>query len=94
MSEYGFQSFPELETLKTFAIPEDYNINSQVMKSHQKSGIGNQTIEYYMKNMFNVPKKFEDFLYVGQILQSEGIRTAIEAHRRANHFAWEHCTGR
>ncbi len=86
MSEYGFQSFPELETVKTFAIPTDYNIDSNVMKGHQKSGIGNQTIAFYMKDMFNVPAKFEDFLYVGQILQSEGIRMAIEAHRRAKPF--------
>lgn len=83
MSEYGFQSFPELETVKTYALPEDYNIESEVMKAHQRSSIGNGTITYYMKDRFIVPEKFEDFLYVGQVLQAEGIRMAIEAHRRA-----------
>lgn len=83
MSEYGFQSFPELETVKTYALPEDYNIESEVMKAHQRSSIGNGTITYYMKDRFIVPQKFEDFLYVGQVLQAEGIRMAIEAHRRA-----------
>jgi beta-mannosidase len=86
MSEYGFQSFPELETVKTYALPEDYDINSEVMNAHQRSNIGNGTITYYMKDLFKVPAKFEDFLYVGQVLQAEGIKTAIEAHRRAKPY--------
>ena len=86
MSEYGFQSFPELETVKQYTIPTDYDINSEVMNAHQRSTIGNGTITYYMKEMFNVPAKFEDFLYVGQVLQAEGIKIALEAHRRAKPF--------
>jgi beta-mannosidase len=82
MSEYGFQSFPELETVKEFAKPEDFNLNSAVMKAHQKSQNGNTKIANYMKDNFKTPSKFEDFLYVGQLLQSEAIRTAVEAHRR------------
>lgn len=86
MSEYGFQSFPELETVKKYTIPSDYDINSEVMKSHQRSTIGNGTITHYMKEMFAVPEKFENFLYVGQILQAEGIKMALEAHRRAKPY--------
>jgi len=86
MSEYGFQSFPELATVEQYALPADYDIESEVMKAHQRSSIGNTTIAHYMKDMFTVPAKFEDFLYVGQILQSEGIKMAIEAHRRAMPF--------
>ncbi len=48
MSEYGFQSFPELSTVRRYAEPEDYDIFSKVMQSHQRSSIGNGTIEYYM----------------------------------------------
>lgn len=86
MSEYGFQSFPELATIEQYALPADYDIESEVMKAHQRSSIGNSTIAHYMKDMFQVPAKFEDFLYVGQILQAEGIKMAIEAHRRAMPF--------
>ncbi len=86
MSEYGFQSFPELATVQEYALPDDYNIESTVMKSHQRSTIGNGTIAYYMQDMFKVPTGFEDFLYVGQVLQAEGIRMAIESHRRAKPF--------
>ncbi len=83
MSEYGFQSFPEFESIKKFALPEDYNIESDVMRHHQRSAIGNMAIKDYMKMYYHVPDNFEKFLYVGQVLQAYGIQSAIEAHRRA-----------
>ncbi len=83
MSEYGFQSFPELKTVKQYALPEDFDIFSEVMKSHQRSSIGNGTIEYYMLQDYKKPKDFESFLYVNQVLQAEGIKFALEGHRRA-----------
>ena len=82
MSEYGFQSFPELNSVKKYASKEDWNINSEVMKSHQRSSIGNVTIDEYMKRDYKTPKDFPMFLYVNHVLQAEGIKTAIEAHRR------------
>jgi beta-mannosidase len=86
MSEYGFQSFPEMKTVKQYATPEDYDIYSEVMKSHQRSSIGNGTIEYYMLQDYKKPKDFESFLYVNHVLQAEGIKFALEGHRRAAPF--------
>ncbi|VAW14804.1 Beta-mannosidase [hydrothermal vent metagenome] len=86
MSEYGFQSFPEMRTIKRYATPNDYNIFSDVMKSHQRSSIGNGTIEYYMLKQYKRPKDFASFLYVNQVLQAEGIKFALEGHRRAMPF--------
>jgi len=83
MSEYGFQSFPEISTVRKYAQPEDYDIFSEVMKSHQRSSIGNGTIEYYMLQEYKKPKDFQSFLYVNHVLQAEGIRFAMEGHRRA-----------
>lgn len=86
MSEYGFQSFPEIATVRKYATPEDYDIFSKVMKSHQRSSIGNGTIEHYMQTEYRKPKDFESFLYVNQVLQAEGIKYGIESHRRAMPF--------
>jgi len=86
MSEYGFQSFPELESVRKYALPEDYDIESEVMRHHQRSSIGNVTIKEYMDMYYRRPLNFEKFLYVGQVLQAYGIRFAIEAHRRAMPF--------
>ncbi len=81
MSEYGFQSFPEFKTVKSYAEPQDYDIFSEVMKAHQRSSIGNGTIKTYMQRDYKVPADFRQFLYVGQVLQAEGIKVAMEAHR-------------
>ena len=86
MSEYGFQSFPELETVKKYALPADYDIESEVIRHHQRSSIGNVTIKEYMDIYYRKPLNFEKFLYVGQVLQAYGIQFAIESHRRAMPF--------
>lgn len=86
MSEYGFQSFPELRTVKQYTVPEDWDIESTVMAAHQRSGIGNLRIRSYMEQDYHIPADFADLLYVGQVLQAEGIKMAIEAHRAAKPF--------
>lgn len=86
MSEYGFQSFPEMRTIKRYAEPEDYDVYSEVMKSHQRSSIGNETIELYMLRDYRKPKDFESFIYVGQVLQAEGMKQGMEGHRIAMPF--------
>jgi beta-mannosidase len=81
MSEYGFQSFPELNTVATYALPEEWDIESEVMAAHQRSGIGNLRIRQYMEDDYQIPEDFKEFLYVSQLLQAEGIKMAIESHR-------------
>lgn len=96
-SEYGFQSFPEFESVKLYAPQErDWDINSEVMMSHQRAGTyANNLIREYMADEFGVPDSFEDFLYVGTILQGDAIKTAMEAHRRDMPYCmgtlvWQH----
>lgn len=82
MSEYGFQAFPEMKTIRTFASPEDYELESPVMNAHQKSTIGNALIKKTMALYYPVPEKFEDLVYMGLVLQGQGMRHGMEAHRR------------
>ncbi|WFB59939.1 glycoside hydrolase family 2 protein [Paenibacillus sp. BR1-192] len=82
MSEYGFQSFPEPKTVRTYAEDRDMELESKVMLAHQKNGAGNRLIKSYMDQYYNEPKDFEAFLYMSQIQQAEAMKTAIEAHRR------------
>jgi beta-mannosidase len=51
------------------------------MMAHQRSGIGNLRIRQYMEQDYIVPVDFEHMLYIGQLLQADAIRTAIESHR-------------
>lgn len=82
MSEYGFQSFPELKTVMSYAEEQDLALTSEVMLAHQKNGRGNLLIKEYMDMYLPQPKDFKAFLYMSQILQAEAIRIAIESHRR------------
>lgn len=82
MSEYGFQAFPEMKTIRTFAEEKDFELESPVMNAHQKATIGNALIKQTMGLYYKVPVKFEDLVYVGLVLQGHGMRHGIEAHRR------------
>jgi beta-mannosidase len=89
MSEFGFQSYPDFSSVKKFTVEEDWNINSQVMRNHQKHGRGIEIITNYMEKYFGVPEKFEDYLYVSQLLQAYGVGDALETHR----IRTPHCMG-
>lgn len=84
MSEYGFQSFPELNTVRTYADSSQWDIHSFVMQAHQKSFTrGNAAIKTYMDHYYKTPRNFPSFLYLSQVLQAEGMKVGMEAHRRA-----------
>ena len=82
MSEFGFQSFPEMRTILTFARPDDLTIDSEVMKSHQKNHGGNERILTYMLREYAEPKDFASFVYVSQVQQAEAIKVGAETLRR------------
>ncbi|KAB8134174.1 glycoside hydrolase family 2 protein [Gracilibacillus oryzae] len=81
MSEYGFQSFPEEKTVRTYAEEKDFELESPVMLHHQKNGAGNRLIKTYMDLYYKEPKDFAAFLHLSHILQANAIRMAVEAHR-------------
>ncbi|MDD3819212.1 MAG: glycoside hydrolase family 2 protein, partial [Actinomycetota bacterium] len=82
ISEFGFQSFPGIKTVKSFTIPEDRNIFSYVMEKHQKNGSANGKILFYLSETFKYPENFESLLYTSQILQAEAIKYGVEHWRR------------
>jgi len=83
VTEYGFQSFPEMKTVEAFTQPEDRaNIFTTVMLAHQKNNEGNAIIHDYLLKDYSEPKDFASFLYVSQVLQAEGIKIGAEHFRR------------
>jgi beta-mannosidase len=83
VSEYGFQSFPEIRTVESYATAEDRTgIFTPVMLAHQKSPIGNALIHEYMLRDYPEPKDFPSLLYVSQVLQAEGVKVGAEHLRR------------
>jgi beta-mannosidase len=82
MSEFGFQSFPEMRTIRAFAEPEDFDIHSLVMQAHQKNKGGNERILTYMLREYRQPKDFASFVYLSQVQQAEIIKIGAEHLRR------------
>lgn len=80
-AEYGFQSFPEYSTLKTFSTKDEWDVQSDVMKHHQKSYVGNLMILKHAKNLFGMPETFEDFVYYSQLTQGHAVSLAVTGHR-------------
>ncbi len=83
MTEFGFQSFPEMRTIETFTLPEDRtSIFTPVMLAHQKNDAGNSIIRDYMTRYYGTPKDFSNFLYASQVLQAEAMKIGAEHLRR------------
>jgi len=83
MTEYGFQSFPEMRTIRSFANkPGDFDIRSTVMQAHQKNKGGNERILTYMLREYREPKDFPAFVYLSQVQQAEIIKIGAEHLRR------------
>jgi beta-mannosidase len=83
MTEYGFQSFPEMRTIRAYAHnPEDFDIRSTVMQAHQKNKGGNERILTYMLREYREPKDFASFVYLSQVQQAEIIKIGAEHLRR------------
>ncbi len=75
------QGFPSMNTIRHFTIPADLDTSSSAMRTHQKHPFGYPNIKLYIEKKFHAPKKFEDLVYVSQLMQADAIGTAIEAHR-------------
>ncbi len=87
MSEFGYQSFPELKTIKAFTAEADrVGVLTPVMRWHQRSGVGNMDGNAEMIHMihhyFKEPKDFESTLWLSQILQAHGIKIGAEYWRQ------------
>ncbi|MBQ2488761.1 MAG: glycoside hydrolase family 2 protein [Bacteroidales bacterium] len=91
MSEYGFQSYPEMATWKAAMPEKEWKAGSPSMLSHQKHKRGYEFVSKAIADYFGIDKvdNLEDFTYLSQLVQAYGIGQAIEAHRRQR----ERCSG-
>ncbi len=89
VSEFGYQSFPSLSTVETYAPPSQHNLTSVVMEHHQKNVRGNSIIIENFSRYFLFPQGFEQMLYLSQVQQAMAMKTAIEYWRTLR----PHCMG-
>ncbi|MEM9622703.1 MAG: hypothetical protein AAF993_13710, partial [Pseudomonadota bacterium] len=82
MSEFGFQSFPELRTIESFTEPEDRSLTGWIMDYHQRSPSGNEKIYRYLLDWFKPPRDLETSLWLTQLTQALCIEYAADHARR------------
>ncbi len=83
MSEYGFKSYPDIKTIRSFTGKNHAGIHSELMESHQGWPGGAELVEKNLEMFYKIPEDFRHFIYLSQLLQAEAIKGAIESHRRA-----------
>lgn len=81
-SEFGFESLPDLKTVKAFSCGAPFDIHSDLFLQHQKCIGGNAKTEYYVASRFRLPKDPVDIVYLSQACQAESIKDATEFWRR------------
>ena len=89
VSEFGFQSFPCMETIESFTAPEDRNIFSYVMEKHQRNSSANGRIVFYLSQMYLYPGDLDALVYASQLLQAQAMQYGVEHWRRNR----GHCMG-
>lgn len=80
-SEFGFQSYPSLPTVNSFAPEGTNSTDSPAFEVHQKSKCGNAKIKEMIELYFKKPESFSDLLYLSQVSQAVAIKTAVEYWR-------------
>ncbi len=89
MVEYGFQSYPSMETINKFTAINEQDLDHPVMKNRQKSYIGNGMITEHTEKWYGKSSSFDDFVIKSQQTQAIALKTAIQQHRKKQ----PHCMG-
>ena len=82
VSEFGFQSFPCMQTIESFTEPEDRNAFSYVMEKHQRNASANGRIVSYIAQMYLYPGDLDKLVYASQLLQAQAMQYGVEHWRR------------
>ena len=78
-SEFGYQSYPSMTTLKM--IDENLDFDNPVIQAHQKHARGEKLIMDHVVKYYGEPTGFEDYVYLSQLSQAYGMDIAISAQR-------------
>lgn len=88
-SEFGFQAPPTFATLH-HAVPEDqWEPESRTMRHHQKSPTCHGKVTRFLREHFNAPETFEQWVYLAQLQQARALTVGVEWFRSLA----PHCMG-
>ncbi len=82
VSEFGFQSFPNIRTLRKAAGGKDLNLSSPAVEHHQRKKGWNGLLMDYICSNFRMPATPDRICYLSQLNQALAMKTAVEHWRR------------
>ena len=81
-SEFGFQSYPSIETSLTFVDPDQLNPTAPDFFYHQKCANGNNLLLRTMMRYFRFPRALKYVHYLTQVQHAVAMKTGVEHFRR------------
>jgi beta-mannosidase len=81
-SEFGVESMPSMSAIRSFTDNPSPELFDPVMQLHQKSAGGNEKILFYLLAKYRNPAKFDDYVYLTQLVQANAVRFATDCWRR------------
>jgi len=84
VTEFGLQSLPDTQTLKTFCTAEKLRIGTQDLEKHNYQADGNNRIYRYVGELFGSAGNLNDLVYLSQLTQARAVKTYVEHLRSHN----------
>lgn len=84
-SEYGFQGLPNISSFDNSGA-QPLSLQHPVVKAHQKHPRGFETIHTYLIRDYLPTDNFAKYIYLSQLVQRDGMRIAITAHRTNRNY--------
>lgn len=82
VTEFGFQAPANSRTYDSVTRLSDRHMQSQVIEYHNKQVEGTERLFRFQGAHFQLGTNFGDFIYKGQLVQAEALKTAVEHWRR------------
>ena len=82
VTEFGFQAPANMKTFDPVLLPSDRTVQSRVFEHHNKLPEGTERLFRFQAAHYTVGTAFDDFIYKGQLVQAEALKTAVEHWRR------------
>jgi beta-mannosidase len=82
VTEFGFQAPASLKTMEPVTLASDRHPQSRVLEHHNKLPEGTERLFRFLASHFLIPGDFDDFVFKGQLVQAEALKTAVEHWRR------------
>ncbi len=82
VSEFGMEAFPVMETIASFAAPDEFYPQSRTLDFHNKDAGGPRRIAPYLIENVRIVADLEGYAYLTQFVQSEALAAAYRGWRR------------